>query len=673
MAAPAIAQDSGPSPAPEADDVVIVIGQTIEETLPQELAALGSDIAVISSEEIRDKIFVDVSQALQMSTPGLFLAPRGGPFSYLDISLQGSRTQDMLFLVDGVRVNNRLYAGTITDTLPAAMVERVEVLKGGQSLFYGTQAAAGVINVVTRGYTDELDGQVSIGADTNDGTHFDAYVRGKFGPGNVVLYGSQDKADGFETFTAFQPSATDRTRGYDVDTIGAKYRLEFTDTLSLDARYQHTDAALDYPGARLTAFSENVRDEDIASAALDYSPSDQLQFLVKGYYHWWDSEYTTINNSLTTPGQLDVVDLNTFWGYEDKGINALGKFDPGGGFEFLAGYDYQQYSGRDDVLLIDAQDEEVHAVFGQIRTTDDLIENGAFAIGVRYNDTGGTTKTVWNATGRYEFSDYLYVQGNIGTSFLLPTAEQLYAVDPCCALGNPDLEAEESESLNVSVGGMVEPGPILQWQATYFARDIDNLISDDSFAALGLDPNVLYPNLMDPVPATPENELFENGLYYNLPGKVEVRGFEVMGAADFRNGVSANISYTNNESEQAGTGQQIARIPKEYVKAGVTYDAASGRWGVGANLLYTGEQRQNVNGFGNVNYGEYTVVDLSGHVYLDDEQSHKLTARLENAFDEDYITRPNSALVDNTTTGERFFFGARGVPQTLRVTYTYDF
>jgi len=92
--------------------------------------------------------------------------------------------------VDGVRVNNRLYATTITDTLPASMVERIEVLKGGQSLDYGTQAAAGVINAVTRGYTDDFNGTVSVGADTNDSTHVDGYVRGAAGPGNYVLYAS---------------------------------------------------------------------------------------------------------------------------------------------------------------------------------------------------------------------------------------------------------------------------------------------------------------------------------------------------------------------------------------------------------------------------------------------------------------------------------------------------
>ncbi len=44
----------------------------------------------------------------------------------------------MLWLVDGVRINNRLYGGTTPlDTIPASMVERIEVLYGGQALFYG--------------------------------------------------------------------------------------------------------------------------------------------------------------------------------------------------------------------------------------------------------------------------------------------------------------------------------------------------------------------------------------------------------------------------------------------------------------------------------------------------------------------------------------------------------
>ncbi len=672
------------APAPDAGrDVVVVVGQTIEETLPQELRKYGSDLEVVTSEEIRNQVYVDAQQAMQMKVPGLFVSPRGGPFSYMDISLQGSRTQDMLLLVDGVRINNRLYSTTMSDTLPASMIERIEVLKGGQSLFYGTASAAGVINFVTRGYTDDFNGLATIGGDTNDSLHLDAYARGKAGTGNYVVYASQDKSNGFDVFDKFSASTTDHDRSYDVNTYGGKYRIELADNFSIDARYHHVDARMDNPNPRVIAYSKNERDEDIYSVGVNYDPANWVQLQVKGYWHDWDSNYTTIRNVLANggagPGVASQVvsDQNTFWGFWDSGINALAKFTPGGPFEYIVGYDFQKYSGRDDVLLIRQQDEEVNAPYLQIRSTDELLKNATFAVGVRYNETGGAKKTVWNASGRYEFGPWLYAEANVGTSFLLPTAEQLYAVDPFSTIGNPNLEPEESKNLNIGFGGEADLGPSLAWQATYFSRDIDNriqfadcLFAGDPGYTAAQDCTILFPD----VPST----AYDEGFYVNLPGTVEVRGFELQGAMDFRNGFSAVASYTDAESKVSG-GSQLARIPRNYGKIGGAYDA--GQWGAEVNALWVGElntaslpvSADHPTG-GPINYGDYVVIDVAAHVFLDAKQKHKLTARLENAFDEDYATGVGSSSpVAGADTAPRFVFRNRGVPQTLHVTYSYAF
>lgn len=674
--APAWAQSS-PAPADTGRDVVVIVGQTIEETLPQELEKYGSDLEVVTSEEIRNQLFVDAQQAMQMKVPGLFVASRGGPFSYMDISLQGSRTQDMLLLVDGVRINNRLYSTTMSDTLPASMIERIEVLKGGQGLFYGTQSAAGVINFVTRGYTDDFNGLVTVGGDTNDSIHYDGYVRGKAGPGNYVLYASQDKTDGFDQFDARQPSSTDLDRSADIWSVGGKYRIELSENLAVDARYQHNDARLDNTNATLIAYSKNERDEDIASLGVDYQATDWAQFLVKGYWHDWDSTYTTIRNVVapttgTITGQT-VTDLNTYWGFEDRGINALAKLTPEGPFEYIVGYDFQQYSGKDDVLLIAEQEEEVNAFFGQIRS-DKLIENASFAVGVRHNETSGSSKTIWNASARYDFSPALYAQANFGTSFLLPTAEQLYAIDLFSTLGNPNLEAEEAENFNVGIGGELEAGPVLGWQATYFSRDIDNRIQfadclspGDPDYSTAVDCAILYPSLG---PA-----YYNEGFYINLPGTVEVRGFELSGTADFRNGFTAIASYTDAQSEDAN-GNQLARIPKQYGKIGASYEAD--QWGVDGNVLWVGELNSTtLPTFGAQNYGDYLVVDVAAHIFLDADHKHKLTARVENLLDEEYRTAVGVGNIDGTGIGgvpvQRFLVGTLGVPQTLHVSYSYGF
>jgi outer membrane cobalamin receptor len=673
LAAPAAFAQAGPAEA-EATDRVIIIGQTIEETLPQELEKYGSELEVVDSETIRNNVYIDAQQALQMQVPGLFVAPRGGPFSYMDISLQGSRTQDMLLLVDGVRINNRLYATTMSDTLPASMVERIEVLKGGQGLFYGTQSAAGVVNMVTRGYTDDFNGMVTVGGDTNDSLHYVGYVRGKLGPGNYVVFASQDKTDGFETYDTFAPSSTDRDRSADLLNFGAKYRFELGDRIAIDARYQHTDARLDNTNPRLVAYSKNERDEDIASIGIDIEAADWAQVLVKGYWHDWDSTYTTIRNRLANGGagpgiqEQVVVDDETYWGFEDKGINALAKLTPGGPFEYLVGYDYQTYSGKDDVLLIAPQEEEVHAVFGQLRSTDDLMENLSLALGGRYTETGGASSTVWNASARYDFSDALYAQGNIGTSFLLPTAENLYAIETF-EIGNPNLEPEESMNLNIGLGGQFAAGATFGWQATYFARDIDNLIGfvDCDPTIPAQDCAALFPQFTDPT-------FFEgNGFFENVAGTVEVRGFELTGTADFDNGFTAVASYTDSETTDPN-GAQRPRVPRSLAKASGAYDGDF--WGASVSALWTGELKSASlpGGVGVVDYGDYMVVDIAAHIFVDADQKHKLTARLENAFDENYRTSVGrSAPSAGFDTTPAFVFGFRGVPQTLHVSYSYAF
>jgi outer membrane cobalamin receptor len=191
----------------------------------------------------------------------------------------------VLWTVDGVRINNRLYGGTSpNDTLPASMIERVEVLKGGESLFYGTQAAAGVINVVTRGFTDDFNGQVNANVDSRGGTNVDGYVRGSLGEHRFVVWASRNDAEGYRPYSVMQPSATDRTRGYRLWSLGGKYQFDFTANLRLNAEYQHAEAKLDNLSPTRVNTSRNDRNEEIASVRLDYTGNDTIQLYLKGYW-----------------------------------------------------------------------------------------------------------------------------------------------------------------------------------------------------------------------------------------------------------------------------------------------------------------------------------------------------------------------------------------------------
>ena len=110
----------------------LVVQCRLEETTPLELARYGNRVEVIDAGQIRLGGFNDLGQSLQMLVPGLYPASKNGAFDYVSCSLQGSRCQDILWLIDGVRINNRLYDTTSPlDTVPALdMGGRLEVADG---------------------------------------------------------------------------------------------------------------------------------------------------------------------------------------------------------------------------------------------------------------------------------------------------------------------------------------------------------------------------------------------------------------------------------------------------------------------------------------------------------------------------------------------------------------
>src|SRR5690606_14878363 len=268
-------------------------------------------------------------------------------------------------------------------------IERVEVLKGSHGLMYGTQAIAGVVNVVTRSTSNEPDGAITVGTGSDGLRRVNGFGRRAFGDHQLVFWASHDETDGYEIYDAYQPTSTYRKRGYDVDSVGLKYGYDFTNDLRLMMLGIHTEARLDYPS--VSNVSVNDRTEDIFAFRLDYTPAEGPQYFLKGYYHDWDTDY------FTPPNPSD------YWGYDDYGLNAAVLLRPHEKFEYHIGYDFQSYKGQDDVLLIAGLREEVHAVHAQVRSTDALSARARFAMGIRYNETGGNEATVWNGSAIWEF------------------------------------------------------------------------------------------------------------------------------------------------------------------------------------------------------------------------------------------------------------------------------
>lgn len=627
-------------------NTVEIRAMALEEQLSSELSKLGHQVEVISAEQIRRTGATDIAKALQTLVPSLYVSNKHGSFDYATISLQGSRTKDVLFLVDGVRINNRLFGSTSPlDTLPSHMVERVEVVKGGQSLFYGTQAVAGAINIITKAYTDEAKGSLSASMTSEvdqRGAAFDHTGTLPNGSRYVVSL-SGDKADGFQPWsdTALQSDNSERKRGYEVFSGLFKLQHDFSDS-RLTMSLQRNDAKLDFAQPYKNAETYNDRVETIATVKWNQSLSDALSFYLKAYYHDWDTEYTRIYNE---DGQRVVKDDASFWGYTDKGVNAMLRYALTGNSEMIGGVDYQRYKGEDQVLLIKTRTEAAAAVFGQYRHR--FAESSYAAFGVRHSDSElGGANTIWNASVRHEFNRNLYASAALGTSYALPDAYQLYSVDPEHPRGNEDLDGESSRNLNLAVGGTLVNGD-LDWELSGYHRRVEDLIGRSSI--------------------TVDGERVST--FVNSDDKVTGKGVGL--SIDYRwtPALQARMSLDYNRLRNDGSNEQVDDVPESQAKLGLEYQFADQRWTLGTDAVYVGDTYRTLGGFDRQRYGDHWQMDVNGRWQFANGQSVALN--IENLFDSNNVSRLDRGT--RPEDGSSYLYENRVAPMNVKLSYRLEF
>lgn len=613
-----------------------IFAPSVESTAVAEMARYGSKLEIIDRQQIeRAGPSSDITRVLQMYVPGLYVAPKNGPFDYGTYSLLGGRNDDTLILLDGVRLNNRLYGGLYLDTLPANAIERIEVLKGGQSLLFGTQAVSGVINIVTRSpQTRDVSGEANLGLDSFMGTSGDAraerIVSNGLGDLGLLAYVSHNRSDGYQPFrnSAYNANTRDRKRSYEVTTFGAKAIQGFADDSRLELFYQYSDANLDFARPLNNKKTTNERIQQIATATFEQRLSEGFSYFVKGHVNDWDTRYTRINT--TEGGGSKVINHNDYWGFTDWGLQAEGKAELDGGHVLLFGSDNQWFKGQDDVLKIDDNSAQANALYAQLRPVVAALPDWHPSIGVRHEQiSGGESATVGMLTSLYDLSPHWQLRGQFGSAFKLPNAEQLFANEDD-ERGNRHLKPEKS--LNAELG-LDYQGHLLAGDfnasGTLFQRKIDDLIALD-----GID-------------------------WVNGQGRIKVRGIEIDGRWQFSPQWTLSADLTRNLVESRN-GVTLSNIPGFFARSRLGFEAPDQMWGVGGAIRYIGQ----IDSPKKIDYGHYSVVDADAYRYLDTARQHRLSLLLENLFDRDYSTSiaSNSPRVDNL-----------GRPFTTEVRYTYRF
>lgn len=284
--------------------------------LPRKVSETGRNMVTISGEAFNRLPVHSVDELLRF-IPGLEVQMRGPMGAQSDIVLRGGTFQQVLVLLDGVRINDP-NTGHFSSYIPIspAEIERVEVLKGASSAIYGSEAVGGVVHIITRSFAarrQQQQTQINAGVTAGQYNLFNAQAGGYYQKGNTAIGGGwlsnntngqpQRGTKGFVHNNTVSASLTHffdehwqlSVRGaYDNRDFAAQnfYTTFLSDTATEQVKTIWTQAALQYKNAQhkvsLTAAYKDVQDDyaynkvSIANA----NKSRMLQALLMDEWQW---------------------------------------------------------------------------------------------------------------------------------------------------------------------------------------------------------------------------------------------------------------------------------------------------------------------------------------------------------------------------------------------------
>src|SRR3569833_374875 len=116
---------------------------------PEKISKTGRNLFIIKGEQFYNLPVNSIDELLRY-LPGIEVQARGPMGSQSDFVLRGGTFQQVLVILDGVRLNDP-NSGHFTSYIPIvpAEIDRIEILKGASSSIYGSEAVGGVIHIIT--------------------------------------------------------------------------------------------------------------------------------------------------------------------------------------------------------------------------------------------------------------------------------------------------------------------------------------------------------------------------------------------------------------------------------------------------------------------------------------------------------------------------------------------
>lgn len=561
--------------------------------------AYGRAFSVITGEEIATRGLTTVQDALR-TIPGVSISGSGA--SLTQVRLRGGEADHTLILIDGIEA-----AGGsdeyILSGLDTANIDRIEVLRGPQSVFYGSNASAGVINIITRKGEDGLHygGTAEIG----NGASVSAQVSQRGARGGIALSLSRRDDKGYDhSGDGGEKDGIERSSA----TLSGDWAA--TEDLTFGFTLRRASEDYDYDAA---SWSATDADGYIVDDSTLYGAREEFAGSV------W-AEYSTLGGRLThrLEYQDTVSKLSDLGAAPTRGETEKLKYRLGFG---LDGQPVAEAAHVLNLLVERQEDNSTTAPEYQRDMTSAALEYRGFLdngldvqAGIRRDDNKVFEDfTSWNIGLSWQIPDTgLRLHGSAGKASVNPSYYELYA-DDTYTQGNPGLSPETNAGFDIGVEAEVLGGRGLI-DVTYFDEDLRDEIT------------YVYG-------AAPDGS--GRATYENQAGKSSRKGIEVAGKLQATDALSLGLAYTYLDAKNPDGSVEIRR-PRHELGLSATLAVLDGRGSVSADIRHVADNSdtQFWGSYATEKLPDYTTVNLSAGYDLSEQV--RVTARVVNLFDQDY-------------------------------------
>lgn len=688
----ACASWSGHSPAEPISAVYVAASrsQTRVEEMPLHTTIVSREQVASSPAQTVDQLLRDIPGMNFTAVPASASDPTGH-----QTRMRGLGNAKVLMLLDGVPLHDPFYLTTQWFKVPMSNIERIEILRGGNSSLWGNMAVAGVVNIVTRRpVANAGDIRASLGTQ---------------GTWNVVLSRDMVLSD-----TVRMSLTADRlhTDGYHATPAAYQYRFPNRQPTRAD----HSNVSLTVhvqPNARLRGYARigyHVQDQQIgyqfgenlqkspdlalyaekklpgqrtlaASAWSQYVAFDKLNG--NTCYYQGGTVCLTSNSAALTPAQAqgEVVEFYTQQGrlrYRESGSSLIWSARFGTTlYAATAGVDFRRLGASDTELFYNTPQspsapqgrydsstdgqgvQTFHGLYGQVKAAPfrqlDITASARidrYAISERENrrtlasgaSTGGAlpdaSKTAFNPSIalRYELSGNLSLRSAVYKAFRAPGFNNLtrtFGTGTSTTIANPDLAPE---NLRGAEAGADYRAGTLRLGLTCFRYDISDMIATFTARANNAPQQV---QLICGGPALPSCN--GSARYYTNDQDGTARGVEASAAWRLAPQLSVDINATHTSTYLTRRGAvvtdplgvQLTGVPKNVATAAFAW-APNDKWRARLQGRYTGPMLLDTTSSPGLRFGQRSssVWDISAEYRV--RTGLALFARATNVFDRRY-------------------------------------